>query len=456
MNTALPRSIVFAAGTAVATLAQAGPTPEPLDFDPTFAGDGRLILEPGTRAQARAGVIDDTGEILLFGQSDDGSASAREAIFQRIFADGTPGALERFDAQWPGCQVPRSFLTGIRLSNGDYLGAGYVQEGCSGRPRLFNALQLAPSGGLVEEFDRVPFDNQRAYIRALGEQSDGSIIAVGFTEGPALGNEAFDVSVARFTPAGVLDPTFGSGGTFTFDRAGDEDQAFDVVVDPADRILVAGRSRLSQGDQDMLVLRLEPDGALDSTFDGDGVWTYDGGGGLDEFAASIDLAGGGRILIGGTAFKAVDRREATIVALTENGALDTGFGNGGLVSLALGNTESSINDILYDAWRIYVAGWSRPVGGQRTDIDAAVTVLRSTGAPNTMFNGGEAIVFAFDPALGPQFDLIQTVDVSGDGQQILVTGYTENEALDRNRIAVVRLVGRENALFIDGFEGGGP
>ena len=121
-----------------------------------------------------------------------------------------------------------------------------MQEGCSGRPQLYNALQLTPSGGLIEEFDRVPFDNQRAYIRALGEQSDGSIIAVGFTEGPALGDEALDVSVARFTPAGLLDLSFGSGGTFTFDRAGDEDQAFDVVVDPADRILVAGRSRSSQ------------------------------------------------------------------------------------------------------------------------------------------------------------------------------------------------------------------
>ena len=142
------------------------------------------------------------------------------------------------------------------------------------------------------------------------------------------------------------------------------------------------------------------------------------------------------------------------MALTENGALDTAFGNGGLVSLALGNSESSINDILYDAWRIYVAGWSRPVGGQRTDIDAAVTVLSTTGTPNAMFNGGEARVFAFDPALGPQFDLIQTIDVSGDGKQIVVAGYTENEALDRNRIAVVRLVGLENALFIDGFEGG--
>ncbi len=456
MTTALPRRIFFAAGTAVATLAHAGPTPEPLDFDPAFAGDGTLILEPGTRARAYAGVIDDMGEILVFGQSDNGNASAREAIFQRIFADGTLGALERFDAQWPGCQVPRSFLAGIRLNNGDYLGAGYVQEGCSGRPRLYNALQLAPSGALVEELDRVPFDNQRAYIRALGEQSDGSIIAVGFTEGPALGNEAFDVSVARFTPAGALDPSFGSGGTFTFDRAGDDDQAFDVVVDPADRILVAGRSRSSQGDQDMLVIRLDPDGALDTTFDGDGVWIFDGDGGLDEFATSIDLAGGGRILIGGTVFKAVDQREATILALTDTGALDPVFGNGGIVSLALGNTESSISDIFYDAWRIYVAGWSRPVGGQRIDIDAAVTVLSTTGTPNAVFNGGEASVFAFDPTLGPQFDLIQTIDVSGDGKQIVITGYTENEALDRNRVAVARLVGLENALFLDGFEGGGP
>lgn len=453
MTTAPPRSIFMAVGTALATLAQAGPIPMPLDLDPSFAGDGTLILEPGIHDVAHVGLIEDSGEIVVFGESDNGNASFREAIFQRIQADGTPGTIRGFDASVFGCSVPRTFLTGIRLRNGDYLGAGFVQEGCGGLPRKFNALQLAPSSELVEEYDRVVFNNERAYISALGEQSDGSIIAAGFADEDFTNNATMDVAVTRYTPAGRLDPTFGSGGIFTFDRASNVDWTNDIVIDRNDRILVAGYAWSATDNQDWMILRLTPDGALDPTFGNGGVFLYDGSGQADS-AASIVMGPGGRIFAGGNLHPTAGQSDSTpvVLALDEAGKLDTNFGENGIATVDLGNDDAFVRDIHYAAWRIYVTGSSRASGGAFSDFDAAATVLKMDGEPNPFFNGGAPRVFQFDPALGPQADLPQSIEVSEDSEQIVITGYTDNESRTIQRFGVARLIGFNDALFIDGFE----
>lgn len=436
----------------VTTELAAGPPLEPLDLDPTFAGDGTLIVEERPNDLAYTGLMEPSGEIVVFGHSGNGNPSFDEGVLQRIGADGSIGTRSRFGASSFGCSVPRAFLTGIRLNNGDYLAGGYVQEGCSGIPRKFNALQLTPSGGLVEEFDRVPFNNERAYIYALGEQSDGSIVAAGFADEDFSNFSTFDIAVARFTGAGVLDTSFGTNGTFTFDRGNEPDWARDIVIDANDRILITGYATSAAGDRDILIMRLDSDGALDPTFNGTGFRYYDHAG-FSDSGSAIDLAPGGRILIGGVLGTSEEQRQAVILALNDNGSLDTGFGVQGLATVDLGNTQSAITDIDYDAGRIYVTGWSRPFAGERVEIDAAVAVLRSNGAPNPLFNGGQARVFVFDAALGPQADFIQSVDVSDDGEQIVVTGYTDNEPRTVQRFGIARFIGLENALFADGFEG---
>lgn len=433
----------------------AGPPPETLDLDPSFAGDGTLIVEERPMDLAFTGLIEPSGEIVVIGRSSSGNPSFDEGVLQRIGSDGTIGARARFGAASFGCSAPRAFLTGMRLSNGDYLAGGYVQEGCSGIPRKFNTLQLTPSGGLVEEFDRVPFNNERAYIYALGEQSDGRIVAVGFADEDFTDFSTADVAVARFTAGGVLDPTFGTGGTFQFDRANDSDWARDVAIDSSDRILIAGYATSAAGDRDMLVIRLDSNGALDTTFNGTGIFYYDGAG-FSDSGNSIDVTPGGRIMIGGNIGTSEDQSETVVLTLDDNGSFDTGFGVDGIAVVNLGNTQSAITDIHYDRPRLYVTGWSRPVAGERVDIDAAATVLRSDGSPDSLFNGGQPRVFVFDPALGPQSDLPQSIDVSDDGEQIVVTGYTDNADRTRQRFAIARFIGLGDAIFADRFEGGGP
>ncbi len=70
------------------------------------------------------------------------------------------------------------------------------------------------------------------------------------------------------------------------------------------------------------------------------------------------------------------------------------------------------------------------------------------------FNGGASRVFQFDASTGTRGDFPQSIDVTDDGEMIAIIGFSSDGDQVSPRIAVARVVGLENALFIDGFEGG--
>jgi uncharacterized delta-60 repeat protein len=68
--------------------------------------------------------------------------------------------------------------------------------------------------------------------------------------------------------AGSLDPTFGTGGKVTTDLGGTDDRGNAVVLQADGKIVVAGGFH---GPGDFALVRYNPDGSLDTSFDGDGV-----------------------------------------------------------------------------------------------------------------------------------------------------------------------------------------
>ena len=435
----------------VPLIVSAGSIGNPLDLDPAFGGDGALVIEIGVHDYGFDGMMDDSGDIVVFGYSDNGSPSNGEAIFQRIGINGVPDTPIRFDAAAFGCSVPRAFQTGLRLSNGDYIGGGYVQDGCSGVPRHFNALQLTATGILVDEFDRIVFNNQLAYISAMAEQSDGRIIAAGFASDSGFDGATYDIAVARYTSDGVLDATFGTNGLFTYDFDGNLDWTNDVVVDASDRIVLAGYARSAMDNQDIIILRLSADGVPDATFNGTGQFIYDRAG-FSDSATSLALANQGRILVGAVTSPSDSTREANVFALTDSGVLDTGFSGDGQTTVSFGNGREAITDIQFKFGNIYVAGVTRTAGTDAVNNDAAVAVLYPDGSPHLGFNGGSGRVFIFDAELGAQADVPQSISVSNTGEQIAVIGYTDNEARTKQRIGVARFFGLNQNLFANGFE----
>ena len=77
------------------------------------------------------------------------------------------------------------------------------------------------------------------------------------------------------------------------------------------------------------VMRLNPGGGLDSSFDGDGKVTTDIGSGADS-ARAVAVQPDGKIVVSGYANVGTGNYDWCAIRLTSSGALDTGFGTGGI------------------------------------------------------------------------------------------------------------------------------
>jgi uncharacterized delta-60 repeat protein len=137
----------------------------------------------------------------------------------------------------------------------------------------------------------------------------------------------YHAAVQKYTPAGTLDPTFGSpnGWVQVAVNGGHPSQRFDAIaVQPDGKLVVAGRTH-SGTDEDWLIARLNPDGSLDTAeFNAPLGYTTLGFGGLYETVNDVAVDSQGRIVLAGVS---LGLGQATIARLLPNGSLDTaGFG----------------------------------------------------------------------------------------------------------------------------------
>ena len=91
-----------------------------------------------------------------------------------------------------------------------------------------------------------------------------------------------------------------------------------MLVQPDRKIVVAGNPPDSSV---MMVMRLNPNGTPDATFDGDGTATIDFGG-QDDFANAMALQADGKIVVAGYAAGG----RFAVARLNVNGSLDAAFG----------------------------------------------------------------------------------------------------------------------------------
>ena len=138
-----------------------------------------------------------------------------------------------------------------------------------------------------------------------------------------------------------------------------------VAIDHAQRIVVAGFASNASNNTDMAVARLLGTGAYDNTFGSSGrqMVGFDLIANGPDRAASVDIAGDNGLLLAGTAHN-VDVRggfdELALVRLQSNGALDGAFNTTGKRAIDLGGTLSFIPVAKFDhANRILVAATDR-------------------------------------------------------------------------------------------------
>jgi uncharacterized delta-60 repeat protein len=162
--------------------------------------------------------------------------------------------------------------------------------------------------------------------------SMGRIVVVGRVA-TASGN---DMVVLRLTSDGALDASFGSGGTLILARPGN--QAGTAVIVQADGNLVMAGDTDEGGANQLLVQRFLPSGAVDATFGAAGVVLLPLGG-ASPSSSGPRLVGmpDGRLVVAGNGSIAAPTSSPVIARLLPDGSPDPTFGVGGQVSVYVGD-----------------------------------------------------------------------------------------------------------------------
>jgi uncharacterized delta-60 repeat protein len=227
---------------------------------------------------------------------------------------------------------------------------------------------LLAAGDLVHgvPVDFIPTAND--YFNDVAVQSDGKIVAVGL----AHVGEDDDFLIARFNENGSLDTTFSGDGWLTCHSDGRNDEAIAVAIQANGKIIVAGKTTPIGGtNRDIGIIRLMPNGTIDNTFNGSGRVLFD-------FPAStslkaIDVTSTNKILAAGDGF---------ILQCTSTGALDTSFDHDGIKYV-----DGSISDAAFDAaGRIVAASIGGNVIRLRAD-GAYDATFSGDGVANGAFSG---------------------------------------------------------------------
>jgi uncharacterized delta-60 repeat protein len=187
------------------------------------------------------------------------------------------------------------------------------------------------------------FGNRTGGVSSLGLLPDGTIVAAGGRSG-ALGSGGRDFALARYSKDGSLDTSFGLRGSLTTDFFGREDEAEAVIIQPDGKIVAIGSANISTSNSLLAAVRYNPDGSLDSSFGSHGKFTSDFLGRGGEAYAGILQPDGKMILAGiSRSEAAIYNSDFGLMRLNPDGGLDSTFGDGGKVAIDFfSNTDWAI------------------------------------------------------------------------------------------------------------------
>jgi uncharacterized delta-60 repeat protein len=314
--------------------------PAPGDLDAGF-GVGGIVTTPIGLGNdfALGGVIQEDGKIILAGCQQRGSsldfALVRYTASGELDASfGSGGIVTTAISSYRGCAEDVAVQ-----QDGKIVVAGYADShGPAGGYNDFVVVRYTVSGTLDITFGSggivttsVPPAGYNG-AESVAIQPDGKIVAVG----TYCNEDSFPkIAVVRYTISGTLDHTFGSGGIVTTSVSSSQaqDLAYAIAAQDDGKIVVAGSANSFRA---MVVLRYTVSGTLDTAFGSGGVVTTSvssTGNGIYDIAVQDD----GRIVAAGAAFFPDSGRfHFALLRYTALGTPDETFGSSGVVTTIIG------------------------------------------------------------------------------------------------------------------------
>ncbi len=230
---------------------------------------------------------------------------------------------------------------------------------------------------------------------ALAVQPDGKLLVAGY-EFSFITRTQYNFAVARTNSDGTLDTTFDGDGKVSTDFLTRNDIAYDIALQPDGKIIVAGTKDIAEGaTQDFAVARYNANGSLDTSFGNGGKVTTDFFSNLDD-AKAVAVQTDGKIVVGGSAVTATNTSFA-LARYQSNGALDTTFDGDGKVVTDFGGFSNAISDIV-----IQSSGKIIAVGSAINKSEGGFALARysSDGSLDTTFDIDGKKITGFENSLG--------------------------------------------------------
>src|SRR3989344_5916220 len=390
---------------------------------PVFVNNGTAdsgLITPGSTNVVGLNITLPPLDADTFLDSDGTAATVAGTLDSAWDTDG----IQTFNSSGTYSDVPNA-VAFDSVNNKLYVG-GYQDTNGTGIDALI--LRYNANGSLDSTWDG---DGKVIYNYSSGEFTDVKALAWDSANNKLyaaarLGTNVTDFAVFRFNSDGSLDTTWGSTGVVTYNSgsASNYDIPHAILLDAATgKVYVAGEYDGSTSNIDMLILRYNSNGTLDTTWDSDGIVTYNSGTSYDiAYALAFDSVDSD-LYVGGRG----PLEDATVLRYNSNGALDTGWDTDGIkVYDSGGGNYDQIYALVYDATNtdLYAAG-----GQQTNGYDGFVLRYNSNGALDT---GWDADGIQTYDAAGTPFDsdLAYAAVLDTTNRRFYVVGQQNTNGID--------------------------
>ncbi len=382
--------------------------------DASFGTGGLTFITIANGVSPKSIALQDDGKILVAGDTFSGSSAP---FLARLNDDGSldtsfgVGGLVDFSSS------PVNTIEQIDVAaDGKVLVAAQV----FGRPEMY-ALRLRADGLFDNTFGSnglKRFDEFDATPSAIKVLANNQLLLVG--------NAGDRSTIIRANADGTLDTSFGSSGSTRVVFDGDHGAVHSIAVDVDGRIALAGSTFL-QGTtaNDFAVAMLTPDGLVDTTFDSDGIVNVDLAPAVDQLVTSVQFQADGKLLAVGYNLDFTLGNEIAVTRLNSDGSLDTSFDGDGILTFSAGNSngQGPVGSVVTDDGDLLVLAGG---GGDLrvTKINTGVKPLYATEDVLITDNDGAATLDFGDAASSSQSGFAATypVTLSDNGARHTNTG----------------------------------
>ena len=260
-------------------------------------------------------------------------------------------------------------------------------------PDDFSVVRLTADGRLDATFGAngiatFPLQDMQGVTITVLQLANGKILAAGRTATEFDGITTA-LGLVRYNANGTVDPSFGNAGVVTTNLGAAYASAQALVEQPDGRLVVAGHIAMRQGTRDLLIVRFNADGSLDTTFGVSGSLIMDVGGALaDDGAQALVLQPDGKLLAAGYA---TDKNGTypVLLRVTSAGALDATFGEAGVAKVDIPGVDIPVvRDLGGVALQLQVDGKlvvAAEALGPGDECASVITRLNSDASPDLSF-----------------------------------------------------------------------